>query len=1328
MEDPECMKKKVKIAPHDYSKKNYLATFIPQKQLTPEQIFWSDELLKKKAKALKEQAKSVKLIIAMTVYPPNTPRITPTSLTEGERGFKQTKTCYLTVVIPFFKTIKEHFEGIQKALINEIKEMKEVFDQMEAEVDQHAVDKKCNEIEKKNILIENKNLIVECLSKDVFYTATDSVLTVSRSSDMHDAYTVAQKHIAELEAGNSNLTHKIQKDDNDEMIKHFSKLEVEHLNLQLKYQHLKEPEFENLKAQIKRKMTCVTMPADKLKVLTLGMYAIDVEPIPSRNRNNREVHLDYLKHLRESVEILCEIVEEDRELLEYVIGTCPKHFNKRDKKIATAPLNKKKRVTFVELGVKDSTAASGSKPKSNTKKDKTLPAKSDMKKVEDHSRNNKSSVKQTNRADSSIIYKRTIINSNSNSVCKTCNKWLMSFNQDKCVEKSFKFVKKPHANKPTKRKFTLRERCPLTRFTISKVVPVKQLESVSTSEIMITERLSNTSQKPLTRYQRKNKQEKAISTDTPTTTVTQSIDDFVKLSVVQIILWYFDSGCSTHMTGDHSWLRNFMKKFTGIVRFGNDHFGAIMGYGDYVIGDSVISMVYYVEGLRHNLFSVKQFCDSDLEVAFRKHSCYVRDVNGVELIKGNCGTNLYTIFVKDMMKSSPIYLLSKASKNKSWLWHRRLNHLNFGTINDLARKDLVRGLPRLKFEKDHLCSACQLGKSQKYSHKPKSENTNLEVLNTLHMDLCGPMRVQTINGKKYILVIVDDYSREDLGKLRPTVDIGIFVGEISFGLVPNPVLAAPYVPPTNKELAILFQPIFDEYFETPSVEQPVPPALVVQVPIISAGTPSSTTIDQDTPSTSHSPSSLEVQPPISHQGVVVDHTIENNPFAQADNDPFKNVFAPELSSAESSSGDVSAAESDQLIQPHDHLRKWSKDHPMENIIGNPSCLVSTRKQLAIDALWCFYNSLLSKVELKKFKSAVTKDCWFKAMQEQIHQFDRLQNKAWLVAKGYRQEDGIDFEESFAPVERIEAIRIFIANTASKTITIYQMDVKTTFLNDELQKEVYVNQPEGFVDPDHPTHVYHLKKALYGLKQAPQACTSGSAQFLGDKLVSWSSKNQKNTAISTTKAEYIAISVIALCCNNVQHSRSKHIDIRHHFIREQVENGVVELYFVKTEYQLADIFTKALPRVLFEFLLPRLGMKSISPESLTCLQEEENELQPAFQIEESMLSKRQLFLATGKLLRDNMANENVPAPAPIRTDDQILPFGKTSRYDRPRYPVLQMLWAIITRTNVDYAELIWEEFIQVIQTFLTDKANLGIATKKDKKIKPYVIPYCWFTKL
>ncbi|GJX34189.1 retrovirus-related pol polyprotein from transposon TNT 1-94 [Tanacetum coccineum] len=317
------------------------------------------------------------------------------------------------------------------------------------------------------------------------------------------------------------------------------------------------------------------------------------------------------------------------------------------------------------------------------------------------------------------------------------------------------------------------------------------------------------------------------------------------------------------------------------------------------------------------------------------------------------------------------------------------------------------------------------------------------------------------------------------------------------------------------------------------------------------------------------------------------------------------------------------------------------------------------------------------------------------MQDEIHEFDRLQvwelvpqpdcvmiialkwiykvkldeygdvlkNKARLVAKGYRQEEGIDFEESFAPVARIEAIRIFIANAASKNMTIYQMDVKTAFLNGELKEEVYVSQPEGFVDPDHPTHVYRLKKALYGLKQAPRAWYQASPtknnlealkwvfRYLRG-TINWGLWYPKDTAMALTayadadhagcqdtrrKAEYVAMfgccaqilwmrshltdydfvfnkitlycdnrSAIALCCNNVQHSRSKHIDIRHHFIREQVEKGVVELYFVTTDYQLADIFTKALPRERFEFLLPRLGMKSMSPETLKRLQEGEEE--------------------------------------------------------------------------------------------------------------------------
>nr|GEY82297.1 hypothetical protein [Tanacetum cinerariifolium] len=206
------------------------------------------------------------------------------------------------------------------------------------------------------------------------------------------------------------------------------------------------------------------------------------------------------------------------------------------------------------------------------------------------------------------------------------------------------------------------------------------------------------------------------------------------LNPLNTSLNYTYSSCSKHMTGDRSQLIYFVQKFLGTVKFGNDHVAKIICYGDYQIGNVTISRVYYVEGLGHNLFSVGQFCDSDLEVAFCQHTCFIRKLDG-------------------------------ASKTKSWLWHRRLSHLNFGAINHLARQGLVRGLSKLKFEKDHLCSACALGKSMKKSHKPKSKDTNQEKLYLLHMDLCGPMRVESVNGKN-----------ENLGKLQPKADIGIFIG------------------------------------------------------------------------------------------------------------------------------------------------------------------------------------------------------------------------------------------------------------------------------------------------------------------------------------------------------------------------------------------------------------------------------------------------------------------------------------------------------------------------------------------------------------------------
>ncbi|GJT77376.1 hypothetical protein Tco_1044101 [Tanacetum coccineum] len=347
------------------------------------------------------------------------------------------------------------------------------------------------------------------------------------------------------------------------------------------------------------------------KVFAFEKYAINVEPIPPRQRSNRNVHHGYLNSLKDTLDTLREIVEEARSEL---------------------PSDR----------VKGASAASRSKPRSNTKKDRTLPAKSALKQVEAHSRMNKSNEKQKNRVDSSISYKRTVINLNSNTSCKTCNKCLISVNHDQCVVRSEMFVKQSPATKvwrvkqvkqvwkatgkffttigyqwrPTGRLLLLGDQWPLTRNTPPKVLPKKQWKP--TGRLLPVGRHC-----PLVRstalksdYMLANPQETIAYVAYNLACTNQygpqlqlgiqciqiSIFAFVQMQVVQIVLWYLDSGCSKHM----------VKKFIGTVRFRNDHFGAIMSYRDYVIGDSVISRVYYVEGLRHNLFSVGQFCDSDL--------------------------------------------------------------------------------------------------------------------------------------------------------------------------------------------------------------------------------------------------------------------------------------------------------------------------------------------------------------------------------------------------------------------------------------------------------------------------------------------------------------------------------------------------------------------------------------------------------------------------------------------------------------------------------------------------------------------------------------------
>ncbi|KAI3770757.1 hypothetical protein L6452_01900 [Arctium lappa] len=230
-------------------------------------------------------------------------------------------------------------------------------------------------------------------------------------------------------------------------------------------------------------------------------------------------------------------------------------------------------------------------------------------------------------------------------------------------------------------------------------------------------------------------------------------------------VWYLDSGCSKHMTGRKELLSNFTDKYCSTVRFGNDHFSPIMGYRDIVRDNITIKKVSYVEGLGYNLFSIGKFCDKNLEVNFKARRCSIRTEDGTELLSGTRRSNLYTIDLASVKPTKDVCLLSKASLQQNRLWHRRLSYLNFKNINKLVIGGLVKGFPELKYEKEHLCTACEMGKMKKASHKPKVEPSTSRSLKLIHMDLCGPMRIQSINGKKYVLVMLTAQSiRTDNGK------------------------------------------------------------------------------------------------------------------------------------------------------------------------------------------------------------------------------------------------------------------------------------------------------------------------------------------------------------------------------------------------------------------------------------------------------------------------------------------------------------------------------------------------------------------------------------
>nr|GEV53060.1 hypothetical protein [Tanacetum cinerariifolium] len=791
--------------------------------------------------------------------------------------------------------------------------------------------------------------------------------------------------------------------------------------------------------------------------------------------------------------------------------------------------------------------------KSNPMGDRVMRNNSQRKKhdVEDHRRNVKFSKNKTSvTACNDSLKAKTL---NVNFVCATCGKCVLKEKHDMCV---FKSVNGVHSR--TKMLIAMHVSTRETKRTVNQSVE-KPFRKIVASE---------SNQKPRN--------------------ITRKLYEHVK-----IVLFIVDSGCSKHMTENLKLLINFVEKFLG--------------------------------RLNCNLFSVGQFCDVDLEVAFLKSTCYIRNLKGNDLLTGSHGSDLYLITLQDTNYPNPICLMAKVTSSQAWLWHRRLSHLNFDTINFLSNNDIMVGLPKLKFVKDHLCSSCELGKAKRKSFHTKITPSSKRRLQLLHMDLCGPMRVASINGKRYVLVIVDDYSRstwtyflrskdapkvlinflrlvqrglraqvrivrtdkgtkflnqtlhayfategilhqmsvartheqngvverrnrtlieaartmlsaakvplffwaeaiattcllktvlsdgENLDKMKEKSDACIFVGystqsrayrvfnkrtkvivetiHVNFDELPQMPSNHDSSDPTPEyrtgttlnELDLLFSPMFDELVNGSSH------VISKSFAVTTADALNQRQQQQTTPLNNHiTPESTCYDPT---QAPTVASTENMNQaeiveeYAQVENDEFINIFCtPVQDRGETSSRHVDSSNMHTFYQRYPSEHRWTKDHPLEQVIGNPSQSVRTRRQLESDAKMYMFALTVSRTEPKNIKEAMADSAWIESMQEEFHQFDRLdeentviQNKSRLVAKGYAQKEGVDFEESFALVARLEDVRLFIAYDAHKSFNVYQMDIKTTFLYGPLKEEVYVNQPYGFVDPYHPDKVTVSRK-------------------------------------------------------------------------------------------------------------------------------------------------------------------------------------------------------------------------------------------------------------
>ncbi|GAA0154676.1 transmembrane signal receptor [Lithospermum erythrorhizon] len=821
---------------------------------------------------------------------------------------------------------------------------------------------------------------------------------------------------------------------------------------------------------------------------------------------------------------------------------------------------------------------------------------------------------------------------------------------------------------------------------------------------------------------------------------------FTSLKATTCEGWYFDSGCSRHMTGKRSNLTDIKELNGSHVTFGGGAKGKITGKGTLKVeGLPNLQDVLLVDGLTVNLISISQLCDEGMRVVFSRYACMV-STGDSKIMQGTRSSD--NCYLWDPEK--PLKAMTIKHSDDATIWHRKLGHTNFRNLHQLISKNAVKGLPQLEV-KEKTCGDCQVGKQTRVSHHQLSLVTTSRLLELLHMDLMGPVQVESIAGKKYIYVCVDDYSRYTWVEfLREKSDAFEVFKTLATQIQREKAL--PIIRIRSDHGKEFENSKFDEYCKQEGIKHefsaPITPQ---QNGIVERKNRNSRALRVYNKRTQMIMESINVK--------VVDEEEDDLSNAEIE-DPVTPVVIDNNNTCQKEGSDDTPTVIDSCIEP---VARIQKDHPVDNIIGRIEEGRTTRKTDRVDyrkMAGLFSEAcLVSKIEPKDAKSALLDECWISAMQEELLQFERndvwelvprpanqnvigtrwifknksdehgnvIRNKARLVAQGYTQVEGIDFEETFAPVARIEAIRLLLALACLLKFKLYQMDVKTAFLNGLVQEEVYVEQPKGFIDSQYPEHVFKLKRALFGLetansKRTPLAThvkinkdeagasvdvskyrsmigsllyltasrpdishsvgicarfqadpkeshlnlvkriikyvhgtldygllysfdtnkalvgysdadwagnsedrksTSGGCFFLGNNLVSWFSRKQNSVSLSTAEAEYIAAGsactqliwmkqmleeygvnpgVMTLYCDNksaicisknpVQHSRTKHIDIRHHFIRELVEDKQVVLEHVPTERQLADIFTKGLDVNQFEKLRFALGLCTI----------------------------------------------------------------------------------------------------------------------------------------